>query len=295
MNPYRVFRLPAATPPRPTPLATRPPRLGRLPCRLPKTPPQIPRPTPSLCRRHHPILSPLRRPRLRLHLLDMKITWNAASKTVIYRSKRHYNTKRNFEIFKAPDFIAAALLHLPPKGQQTVRYVLFGRPSRDGSPTTNPTSTGSTVPGIHQTRPLKTSTNAPPGSPKKSPLATVGLWFSKSPEASIAPSKQPLPKEILARRPGKLRSRSMISGPKSPHAARSRPTPEDFSPKHRPPTHRITGSAPFSPATPISPPSGPARRLAQGPPVRSKFLAATISWQFSTSHWERVRTVFQPE
>jgi hypothetical protein len=25
-------------------------------------------------------------------------------------------------VFKAPDFIAAALLHLPPKGQQTVRY-----------------------------------------------------------------------------------------------------------------------------------------------------------------------------
>ena len=47
-----------------------------------------------------------------------KITWNASTQTVIYRSKRHYNTKRNFEIFKAPDFIAAALLHLPPKGQQ---------------------------------------------------------------------------------------------------------------------------------------------------------------------------------
>jgi hypothetical protein len=51
-----------------------------------------------------------------------KITWNASTQTVIYRSKRHHNTKRNFEIFKAPDFIAAALLHLPPKGQQTVRY-----------------------------------------------------------------------------------------------------------------------------------------------------------------------------
>jgi hypothetical protein len=26
----------------------------------------------------------------------LKITWNATSKTVIYRSKRHHNTKRNF-------------------------------------------------------------------------------------------------------------------------------------------------------------------------------------------------------
>jgi hypothetical protein len=51
-----------------------------------------------------------------------KITWNATTKTVIYRSKRHHTTKRNFEIFKAPYFIAASLLHLPPKGQQTVRY-----------------------------------------------------------------------------------------------------------------------------------------------------------------------------
>ncbi|MCP5538289.1 MAG: transposase [Akkermansiaceae bacterium] len=51
-----------------------------------------------------------------------KITWNATTKTVIYRSKRHHSIKRNFQIFKAPDFIAAALDHLPPKGQQTVRY-----------------------------------------------------------------------------------------------------------------------------------------------------------------------------
>jgi len=57
-----------------------------------------------------------------VHTSHEKITWNPTTTTVIYRSKRHHNTKRNFEIFKAPDFIAAALLHLPPKGQQTVRY-----------------------------------------------------------------------------------------------------------------------------------------------------------------------------
>jgi hypothetical protein len=64
-----------------------------------------------------------------------KITWNATTKTVIYRSKRHHNTKRNFEIFKAPDFIAAALLHLPPKGQQTVRYYgIYSNKSRGQTP-----------------------------------------------------------------------------------------------------------------------------------------------------------------
>lgn len=51
-----------------------------------------------------------------------KITWNPTTQTVIYRSKRHHTTKRNFEIFKAPDFIAAVIDHLPPKGKQTVRY-----------------------------------------------------------------------------------------------------------------------------------------------------------------------------
>jgi hypothetical protein len=64
-----------------------------------------------------------------------KITWNASTQTVIYRSKRHHNTKRNFEIFKAPVFIAAALLHLPPKGQQTVRYYgTYSNKTRGQSP-----------------------------------------------------------------------------------------------------------------------------------------------------------------
>jgi hypothetical protein len=60
-----------------------------------------------------------------------KITWNATTQTVIYRSKRHHTTKRNFEIFKAPDFIAAVIDHLPPKGKQTVRYYgLYSNKSR---------------------------------------------------------------------------------------------------------------------------------------------------------------------
>ncbi len=64
-----------------------------------------------------------------------KITWNATSKTVIYRSKRHHNIKRNFQIFKAPDFIAAAIDHLPPKGQQTVRYYgIYSNKSRGMHP-----------------------------------------------------------------------------------------------------------------------------------------------------------------
>jgi transposase-like protein len=60
-----------------------------------------------------------------------KIHWNAETKTVIYRSRRSWRTKRNFEVFTAADFIAAAIDHIPPKGQQTIRYYgLYSNKSR---------------------------------------------------------------------------------------------------------------------------------------------------------------------
>ena len=42
--------------------------------------------------------------------------------TVIYRSRMHAKTKRNFEIFSAEEFIAAITQHIPDKGFQMVRY-----------------------------------------------------------------------------------------------------------------------------------------------------------------------------
>ena len=60
-----------------------------------------------------------------------KITWNPDTKTVIYRSRRSGHTKRNFEVFKATDFLAAAIEHIPPKGQETIRYYgLYSNKSR---------------------------------------------------------------------------------------------------------------------------------------------------------------------
>ena len=113
-----------------------------------------------------------------------KITWNATSKTVIYRSKRHHNTKRNFEIFKAPDFIAAALLHLPPKGQQTVRYYgvysnkTRGR-ARETSPSIlntcrNPPDTTCSDPHKDHSRQGELLLVAPP--PKRSARLMRPLW-----------------------------------------------------------------------------------------------------------------------
>lgn len=47
-----------------------------------------------------------------------KITWNESTGKVIYRSKRSWHTKCNFQIFEAVDFLAATVEHIPPKGQQ---------------------------------------------------------------------------------------------------------------------------------------------------------------------------------
>jgi len=53
---------------------------------------------------------------------EKKMTYNEETGTVIYRSRRHASTKRNFEVFSAQDFIAAITQHIPDKGFQMVRY-----------------------------------------------------------------------------------------------------------------------------------------------------------------------------
>ena len=54
-----------------------------------------------------------------------KITWVEKTKRVIYRSSRSWRTKRNFEVFTATGFLAAAVEHIPPKNRHTIRY--YGR------------------------------------------------------------------------------------------------------------------------------------------------------------------------
>ena len=51
-----------------------------------------------------------------------KITWNEKTATVIYRSGHNWKTKRNFEVFSATDFIAAAVEHIPDRYHHTIRY-----------------------------------------------------------------------------------------------------------------------------------------------------------------------------
>ena len=51
-----------------------------------------------------------------------KITYNEQTGSIIYRSKKNYNTKRNFEVFSAEDFIGAITQHIPDKFFQNIRY-----------------------------------------------------------------------------------------------------------------------------------------------------------------------------
>ena len=68
---------------------------------------------------------------MRAPFSPQKIHWNPKTKTVIYRSPRSWRTKRNFEVFQATDFLAAAIDHIPPRGQQTIRYYgLYSNKSR---------------------------------------------------------------------------------------------------------------------------------------------------------------------
>jgi hypothetical protein len=53
---------------------------------------------------------------------EQKMAYNEENGTVIYRSRMHAKTKRNFEVFSAEDFIAAITQHIPEKGFQMVRY-----------------------------------------------------------------------------------------------------------------------------------------------------------------------------
>ncbi|MGJ8641675.1 MAG: IS91 family transposase [Opitutaceae bacterium] len=59
---------------------------------------------------------------LRAPISLQKMHWNAQTKSVLYRSARSWRTKRNFELFSGPDFVAALYEHVPPKGFQTLRY-----------------------------------------------------------------------------------------------------------------------------------------------------------------------------
>lgn len=51
-----------------------------------------------------------------------KITYEPATGHILYRSEKHWRTKRNFEVFSAHQFIEALIAQLPLKGVPMLRY-----------------------------------------------------------------------------------------------------------------------------------------------------------------------------
>ena len=130
------------------------------------------------------------------------------------------------------------------------------------------TSTGSIVPEI-QTPALPTGlTKALYCRHPKSRSVTVTPWFLKIPDSAHRGAQNSLPKTILARRTGKLRSELMNFPPEFPDPATSRPSAEHSS------FQRFSFSrSPLFPRTPLFPAlrSGPS--AVSGAPAKCKFLA----------------------
>lgn len=51
-----------------------------------------------------------------------KIHYEPRTGNVLYRSEKHWRTRRNFEVFSAAQFIEALVSHLPPKNVPMLRY-----------------------------------------------------------------------------------------------------------------------------------------------------------------------------
>jgi hypothetical protein len=79
-----------------------------------------------------------------------KITYQPETGTVLYRSERHWRTRRNFEVFSALDFIRALLAQVPAPGCPQVRYYGYysnkSRGHRAAAALGTPSSSSASVP-----------------------------------------------------------------------------------------------------------------------------------------------------
>jgi len=114
-----------------------------------------------------------------------KITWNESPGKVIYRSKRNWHTKCNFQIFEAVDFLAATVEHIPPKGQQTVRYYgLYSNKSRGMA-----AKTGRLRPEMKDAKRPERGEETPPGT----------LFILPPPEPRSGRALRPLWRDLIMR------------------------------------------------------------------------------------------------
>ena len=150
---------------------------------------------------------------------------------------------------------------------------------------------GSTIHGILPTPIQTASIKAQHGRHLKSNWTTVAPWFSNTPEREERASRlllsQPLPKKILAKRSGKLRSRRTNVSAKASNCDRRTAVSGYFSSLITAHSALFTSFSPLFPTLQSSPLTSPrlrrSRRLlpagqssptaVQEPPAKSKFLA----------------------
>ncbi|MCF6314664.1 MAG: transposase [Verrucomicrobiales bacterium] len=101
---------------------------------------------------------------------------------MIYRSKRSWHTKQNFKIFTAADFIAAIVEHIPPKGQQTVRY--YGRYSNKSR-------------GLDAKHGRARPELESPNQPEKKQMSQPTLFILPAPEAKSRSALRPLWRDLI--------------------------------------------------------------------------------------------------
>jgi hypothetical protein len=115
-----------------------------------------------------------------------KIHWNPVTQTVIYRSRRSWNTKRNFEVFPATDFLAAVIEHIPPKSQHTIRYYgLYSNKSR-----------GMARPAVQPIVPHPEKSESPAENEQKAPPPETDPLLIPPPPAS-AQAMKPLWRDLI--------------------------------------------------------------------------------------------------
>ena len=117
-----------------------------------------------------------------------------------------------------------------------------------------PQATGSTVPGIPMSQTLTGSIKVRHGNPRKSIWKTAERWFSNPPDPARRVQKTPLPKEIFAKRSGKLRSRQVNMNAKTRNGICHTAVSSRFSSLLTAHSAIFTSFAPFSRFSPFSQP-----------------------------------------
>ena len=189
-----------------------------------------------------------------------KIHWNPKTHTVLYRSRHSWKTKRNFEVFKATDFLAAAI--------DTSRREA-SRPSGTTESTQTKAAGGNARPP-HPRTPLRKNiprrihrSSRLPQKSRPEPCARFGATSSSG-------SGVPIPSCVRTARPPCIPSTRSTAPAKLNSSSGSMAFGRASSTSHHPPTRPST-------SRPLSPLNRPGKPSENGSPTTMQILPVTFS------------------